>query len=168
MPPFSPRFAVKVRNFEWDKIRFPIEEDALGEQLFSLVVEKSFVSALPLELWLFTESAIQTIAFQEPVNHHHVSALCGLDGVCCAALLGPFRYPNGTVHGQVFIEWEDCRWWFGRQPLQQDGSISFQFPKVSKATASDSKPHMLGGWFSTARRMGLKASLQVDEGYWEH
>ena len=166
--PYNPKFQVQIRHFAWDKSSFPEEEDGLGKKLFSLVVEKSFVGRLPLELWLFTESAIQTIAFKQPVNHHQISSLCGMDGVVCAALLGPMVIKPKEVRAQVFIEWEDCKWWYGRQPLQKDGSVVFQFPKISKATALDSKPIQLGGWFSTARRLGLQAKVDADTANWIH
>jgi hypothetical protein len=166
--PYSPKFPVQIRHFAWDKSSFPVEEDGLGEKLFSLVVEKSFVGRLPLELWLFTESAIQTVSFKNPVNYHQISSLCGMDGVVCAALMGSFVSQNQEVKAQVFIEWNDCRWWYGRQPLRKDGSVVFQFPKISKATSLDSKPIQLGGWFSTARRMGLHAKLESEGTNWIH
>ena len=168
MPPFSPNVNVSIRNFAWEKDTFPETEDALGEKLFSLVVQRSMLGKLPLELWLFTEDAIQTIAFQGKVSHRQVSAFCGLDGVQCAALLGVIAPSKEEQIGQVFIEWENCRWWFGRQPLTKDGSIAFQIPKVTKATSGDGKPLQLGGWFSTARRLGLKAKLISGEGVREH
>ena len=168
MPPYSPKVNVSIRNFAWEKDSFPESEDALGEKLFSLVVQRSLVGQLPLELWLFTENAIQAIAFRTRVSHRQVSAFCGLDGVHCAALLGALAPSKEQRIGQVFIEWDNCRWWFGRQPLMNDGSIAFQIPKVTKASSGDGKPVHLGGWFSTARRLGLKATLLSGEGLREH
>jgi hypothetical protein len=168
MPQFKHNFKVKSRHFVWDKLIYPEEEDKLGDKLFSLVVEKSFQGSLPVELWLFTNGAIQTFAFHNSVSHNQVSALCGMDGVKCAALLGAIGSKNNKRLGQVFIEWDDCRWWFGRQPLLNDGSIAFQIPKVTKASALDGKPMELGGWFSTARRLGLQAKMNSDNKRWIH
>jgi len=166
--PYNHKFSVQLRHTQWDKEKFPEGEDELGERLFSLVVEKSFQGKLPLELWLFTENAIQTVAFSTPVNHFQISSLCGMEGVLCAALLGPIVNAKKEPWGQVFLEWDDCRWWFGRQRLRNDGTIAFQIPKITKATASDGKPTSLGGWFSTARRLGLRAQLESQNGNWIH
>ena len=162
MHQFGERVKTKVRYFEWDKIKFPEDEDQLGERLFQLVSNQSFLGPLPLELWLFTDSSIQTVSFHSRVSFFQVSALRGLEGVRAAALLGGAVKPNGQKIGYVFLEWSNCRWWFGSQALGNDGGVVLNYPMVRKASNSDDKPLGFGAWFSTARRLELKA--QISEG----
>lgn len=159
MHQFGEKVKTKIRYFERDKTKFPEDEDELGEQLFQLVSNQSFLGGLPLELWLFTDSSIQTVSFGSRVSFFQVSALCGLEGVQAAALLGGAVKPNGQKIGYVFLEWSNCRWWFGSQALGGDGGVVLNYPMVQKATNSDDKPLGFGAWFSTARRLGLKAQI---------
>ena len=153
------RVKTRVRYLERDKKDFPDDEDKIGSKLFELVANQSFLGDLPLELWLFTENSIQIVNFTSRVSFVQVSALCGLEGVQFAALLGGAQKKDGQKIGYVFIEWVDCRWWFGSQALGEDGAVILNYPMIKKATDGDDKPLKFGGWFSTARRLGLKAQI---------
>lgn len=159
MNQFHEKIHTRVRYLERDKNDFPDDEEKLGEKLFALVANQSFLGELPLELWLFTESSIQIVNFSSRVSYFQVSALCGLDGVQFVAMLGGAVKKDGQKIGYVFMEWTDCRWWFGSQALKQDGAVILSYPMIQKATNRDDKPLGLGGWFSTARRLGLKAQI---------
>lgn len=153
------RIKTRVRYLERDRKDFPDDEDKVGQKLFDLVANQSFLGPLPLELWLFTDTSIQIVNFTSKVSFVQVSALCGFDGVQFVALLGGAKKKDGQKIGYVFMEWVDCRWWFGSQALGKDDSVILNYPMIKKATDKDDKPLGLGGWFSTARRLGLKAQI---------
>ena len=159
MRQFSEKIKTKVRYLERNKTDFPDNEDSIGRKLFELVSNQSFLGGLPLELWLFTESSIQIINFGSRVSFVQVSALCGLEGVQFVAMLGGATKKDGQKIGFVFMEWRDCRWWFGSQALGQDGGVILNYPMIKKASERDDKPLGFGGWFSTARRLGLRAQI---------
>ena len=157
-------FPAQVQHLSWDKERFPVEEDKLGRAIFSLVAEKSFLGPLPLEAWIFSGDSLQIVRFaQGKIAYQHMAALAALPNVQYLALVGGLKKQNQKSIAQVFLEAPNGQWWFGSQGLNQEGQVWLMDPSIERAIDWMPKPFGLGGWFSTARRLGIKVEFRNNQ-----
>ncbi len=168
------RIRLRVRTFPRVPI-FPLEDDALGERLWSDLIERLARSPVrPAAIMLRGEVAhvvdLAPLTEEPRLAHQRVAGLCAVEGVEALALVGPlFRRRRGGAAERfavVFVEWTDGRWWFGQRRLTDAGSI---FPgsedEIQRAVDGAPRPGGLGGWFSRARFENMKTSFEsADEG----
>jgi hypothetical protein len=62
----------------------------------------------------------------------------------------------------VFLEWPDCRWWYWRAFVREDG-LDADSETVSRAVDGDSLPGHLGRWWSLGRRRKMRVDLRSVE-----
>ena len=149
VPPYLKYTAAQSTVVEWDRIEYPLlEQDPsrVGEQLFSLVAERSYMGGIPLEIWLFTQQTIHIVRLENPPFPVLFSALSGMQGV------------EQMAH--VHVEDQQGRWWFGAQALSPEGMVVFDEPATSQVTA-DGKPIGVGGWFAHSRRRHLHSVVRA-------
>ena len=81
--------------------------------------------------------------------------------------MGAFiREREGVKEGRgiVFLEWEDCRWWFWEGKF--DPTTKLFEPdecRTLSALEGDAMPQGLGRWWSLARRRNLTLTLRLNE-----
>ncbi len=162
------RLLVRSKVLEWDRSMHPLLELDLtgaGPHLFQQVAHHSYMGAIPFEIWVFGQGAIQIFQFDSPPHAFTMGALCGMPGVDQVAVMGPIvkrERGNSQSMAHVYLEDQEGRWWFGVQALNIDGSVVFDEPAVSKLR-SDGKPLGVGGWFALSRRLGLRATVSSVE-----
>jgi len=106
-----------------------------------------------------------TATSPEAVNRTF-SAIAGRQGVECVALAGVLRANAGKGKAEArvvtFVEWADNRWWMIHQGFGPDNELL----AVPTLIAEDGwpRPSGLGGWFSAARRSGLRLHLESTQG----
>ncbi|NOY28184.1 MAG: hypothetical protein GXP62_20150 [Oligoflexia bacterium] len=160
---------LRVRSGERAADRFPTNEDALGQALFSMLA-KALEMGLPRPAFLvFRPDQIDEIdalpIMRMPVRHGHrmLSAIAGQPGVECVALVAALTLRTGERTGAragvVFIEWPDNRWWTAWQPLSDERVLLGGEPAVRLAAEGWPKPGGVGGWFATARRLTLRLRM---------
>ena len=92
--------------------------------------------------------------------HRFTGAVAGQDGVEAVATMGVVRFgPQGSqrLAAMVFIEWPDGRWCSALRPLDEQRKLRDEWPVVTRtAVEGYPRPNGVGGWFSRARREGLK------------
>jgi hypothetical protein len=158
-----------------DLDRFPQEDSALGEVIFGLV-RAALDKGLPRPA-MFVFFADQVDRFDlAPLMHQPrairdrmMGAIAGQADVECVALLGvlQIKRPKAGVslRGAVaFIEWPDNRWWTAWLPLNEDGKPAVEEPEVRTAVDGFPRPGGVGGWFSLARRTGLRLHMSQRDG----
>lgn len=161
---------LRVRTGPRDVERFPVEDHELGESIFGLFA-KSLERGLPRPAFLLLREgqvdevdALPILRLPSPQGHRLLSGLAGRDGVECAALVSPMTVRTGPSTGAragvVFLEWPDNRWWTAWQPLDDSRRLLGDGPAVRAASEGWPKPGGVGGWFATARRLGLRLRLQ--------
>ncbi len=161
------RMAVAPR----DDARFPPDDDeALGRALFDMLAT-ALDRGLPRPAFLIVRpdrveqiDALPVLRLPQPRGAHMLSAAAGQEGVECVALVAPLTLRTGPRTGAraavVFVEWPDNRWWTAWQPLDDERTLLGDAPAVRSAEEGWPKPGGVGGWFSTARRLGLRLRLQ--------
>ena len=166
VPPYLKYTAAQSTVVEWDRIEYPLlEQDPsrVGEQLFSLVAERSYMGGIPLEIWLFTQQTIHIVRLENPPFPVLFSALSGMQGVEQMAVLGNIiKRERGQHHSMAHVHVEDQqgRWWFGAQALSPEGMVVFDEPATLQVTA-DGKPIGVGGWFAHSRRRHLHSVVRA-------
>lgn len=98
-----------------------------------------------------------------PVVHQLLAATAGQSACVCVAQLAVLhaRRPGRPTQAfaTVFVELPDNRWWMRWAPAEQaapGGAL-----RTRAAIEGWPKPHGLGGWFSLARRTGLRLQLEA-------
>jgi hypothetical protein len=146
---------------------FPVEDDALGQVLFSQVT-LALQRGLPRPAtFVFFEDRMDRFSlsglgdFSAQSRNRIIAGMAGQDGVECVAMLGAFRFRGrGALNGQwvasVFIEWPDNRWWTAWQPIGPKRGLVGDGPQLRNALDGSPRPSGVGGWFSLARRSGIK------------
>jgi hypothetical protein len=154
-----------------DQTLYPAEDGALGLSLFGMV-ESALTRGRPAPaVFLISADTIDRfrlteIKTQSPNGRQRMlAAMASLDGIECMAMLGAFRFRGkGPLHGawvaSAFIEWPDNRWWSVWQPIGPRGSLVGNAPQFRTALEGSPRPGGMGGWFSLARRAGLKLRIQ--------
>ena len=150
--------------------RFPRDEAALGQSMFELVkgaLEKGLPR--PALFVLFPEQIDRfdlapLMAKPRPERDRMIGAIAGQSDVECVALLGVLQVKRPqqglTARGAVtFIEWPDNRWWTAWLPLGEDAQPTTPQPEIRSAVEGFPRPGGVGGWFSLARRTGLRLHM---------
>lgn len=165
---------LRIRSSARDPERFPAVDEALGQSLFTMLAG-ALLRGLPRPVLLLVREgqvdqvdALEILRRPRPDAHHLLSALCGQEGVECAALVGVLSLRTGQRTASraavVFIEWPDNRWWTAWQAMDEARVLIGEGPVVRAAVDGWPKPGGVGGWFSTARRLDLRIRLsKVDE-----
>jgi hypothetical protein len=94
----------------------------------------------------------------------------GFIGTVRSLAVGDRPGPDQPV-AVVFVEWEDCRWWFWRASLAPDlKTVRPGSEVVVSALDGDRMPDRLGRWWSLGRRLGMTVTLQREapRGEWEN
>ncbi len=169
----SPTFQLRVQVGPRDPERFPrSSDDALGEQLFAMAAGV-LARGLPRPAMIVMRSEqvdrldVVPLLKAEPVHRvRMLAAIAGQDGVECAALIGALRIRIGPMKQPAqalvcFVEWPDNRWWTCWQLVGSDRTLVGSGPVVRKAVDGWPRPGGVGGWFSLARRAGLKLKMAV-------
>lgn len=166
VPPYLKYTAAQSTVVPWNRNEYPLLEqdsDCVGERLFSLVAERSYMGVVPLEIWLFTQQTIHIVRLEKPPFQVLFSALSGMQGVEQMAVLGNItKRERGQQHSMVHVHVEDQqgRWWFGAQALNPEGMVVFDEPAASRVT-EDGKPIGVGGWFAHSRRRHLHSVVRA-------
>lgn len=172
-PPLS-SIRLQVRSGARDPLRFPQDDDALGESLFDLFSE-ALEQGLPRPaLLVFRPEQVEQIdalpimRLPPPLGMRLMSAAAGQDGVDCVALVAALTVRTGPRTGAraavVYLEWPDNRWWSCWQPMDDRRELLGDEPAVRRAVEGWPKPGGLGGWFAMARRLGLRLQVRpVDQ-----
>lgn len=161
--------SLRVRTGPRDRLRFPEDDQALGESLFSLFAQ-ALERGLPRPAFLLLRpeqldevDALPILRMPPEEGHRLLSGLAGREGIDCAALVAPMTVRTGPRTGAraavIFLEWPDNRWWTAWQPLDDARRLLGDGPAVRAAVEGWPKPGGVGGWFSTARRLGLRLRL---------
>ncbi len=158
-----------------DLERFPREDGALGEAIFRLL-RSALDKGLPRPA-MFVFFADQVDRFElAPVMHQSraardrmLGAIAGQREVECVALLGilQIKRPREGIHVRgavVFVEWPDNRWWTAWLPLDGAGKPARDEAEVRSAVEGFPRPGGVGGWFSLARRTGLRLHMAAKDG----
>jgi hypothetical protein len=166
---------VRIHSGVRDMDRFPVSDDALVEQLTARVFEAlERGRPRPALLALFADRVMQydlpsLIAPEGSLTSPMIAAVAGQPGIECLALVGTLRMRRKKkVEGMqalaVFIEWPDSRWAMSWRAF--DGERTPLMDEASLRCAVDGwpRPAGLGGWFSRARRQGLRLRLTGSSG----
>ena len=168
---------IKLRAYQTprDLIRFPRGDAELGAAVFSLV-EKALEKGMPRPaLFVFFDDQVDRFdlgpLMRRPraVRDRMIAAIAGQREVECVALLGVLQVKrprtDQVARGAVtFIEWPDNRWWTSWLPLTPDGTPVREAIEVRSAVEGFPRPGGVGGWFSMARRTGIRLHVAQREG----
>ena len=168
---------IKLRSYQSprDLSRFPREDAELGASVFRLI-EQALDKGLPRPaLFVFFEGQVDRFdlgpLMRRPrvVRDRMIAAIAGQREVECVALLGVLQVKrpntNQVARGAVtFIEWPDNRWWTTWLPLGPDGAPHRPSLEVRSAVEGFPRPGGVGGWFSLARRTGIRLHVAQREG----
>ncbi len=158
---------MRLRAFvgERDLSRFPEDDDGLGRAVMQ-VVEDALKKGRPRP-GFFAFRGDQMDRFdlgplmRAPRKRRDMflAAIAGRRDIECVALLGVMRVGKGKRSGPgrsavVYVEWPDNRWWTAWLPV---GTVSEEQELVVR-TAEEGwpRPGGVGGWFSLARRTGVR------------
>ncbi|TNE89120.1 MAG: hypothetical protein EP330_11820 [Deltaproteobacteria bacterium] len=76
----------------------------------------------------------------------------------CVGLIGALTHRGSEVQqATVYLEWADCRWWLWRGLIGTDGKLRDGTESLLRAVDGDTKPMLIGGWWSLGRRSQLSA-----------
>ncbi len=160
---------LRIRSSPRDPARLPEEDEALGQSFFTQLAA-SLLRGLPRPaLLLLRPAQVDQVdvldVLRKPADQGHtlLAALCGQEGVECAALIGVLTVRTGPQRGAraavVFVEWPDNRWWTAWQPMDDSRVLVGEGPIVRAAVDGWPKPGGVGGWFAKARRLDLQLRL---------
>jgi hypothetical protein len=98
-----------------------------------------------------------------------LAAIAGRTEIQCVALLGVLRMggaavPAGGRASVVFVEWPDNRWWSAWAPIPVEGVDEPSELTVRTAEDGWPRPGGMGGWFSLARRTGVRLHVHPSSG----
>lgn len=166
-----PSFRLRILSAPRDPERFPDGDDALGESVFGMLctaLEKGLPRPAMLVVHPDKVEQFDMVPLLEAYpddRERMMAAIAGQPEVACAVVAGVLRVRVGLLPEPgravaVFIEWPDNRWWTCWQLLDSSGALRADEPLVRKAVDGWPRPGGVGGWFSTARRHGLR--LRVD------
>lgn len=166
-----PDVRLKIRHAPRDPVRFPADDDALGDLSFTRVKD-ALNRGLPRPALMVVGPTLVDWIDIAPVLHlgppHAplmVAALAGQPENLCAGLLGVMTLRRGDKAvgraAVVFLEWPDNRWWTAWQPLDRQGVLIGEAPSVRRAVDGWPRPGGVGGWFAAVRRLGLKPRLEM-------
>ena len=171
--PWPPDLKFSYSIFERDPQRFPLEDEQLGRALFQDLHRKSFLGNLEPHLWIMRKTFVECLGLMPTSKYSPqrkrllIAGIAGGDNIDAIALSCSFLNSEKKRAGMCFVEWADNRWWHGWQSFSEEGSLLSGFPIVKRALDKHPKPMFLGGWFSIARRTGLRMNLSehVEEKY---
>ena len=167
--PFPIRLRVAIGKR--DPERFPADAAALGHSLAGLaeaVITDREKLPRPVALVIMADQVEQydlAAVIQAKADvHRFIAAAAGQPGVEAVALVGalgvrfgPRVKPRPAL--VTFIEWTDCRWWSGVRPLHER-RLREDWPAMERSAEEGyPRPGGMGGWFSRARREGLKLRM---------
>mgnify|MGYP001393860626 CR=1 FL=1 len=161
---------VRIHSGARDLERFPVGDDALAEQLTDRVFEALKKGhPRPALLALFADRVMQydlpaLIAPEGSLASPMIAAVAGQSGVECLALVGTLRMrrktkTEGVQALTVFIEWPDSRWAMSWRTVDKARAPLMDQASFRCAVDGWPRPAGLGGWFSRARRQGLRLRL---------
>jgi hypothetical protein len=154
-----------------DPALYPADDALLGFSLFSQV-EAALVRGRPAPaVFLLSASSVDRFSLRPLAGRtararsRMLAAMASMEGVECMAMLGAFRFRGrGPLDGKwvasAFIEWPDNRWWTAWQPIGPEGALVGDSPQCRCADDGSPRPRGMGGWFSLARRSGVKLRVQ--------
>ena len=160
-----------ARNLE----QFPRDDEGLGKSVFKLV-EAALAKGMPRPaLFVFYSGQVDRFDLEplmrqpRQVRDRMIAAIAGQSEVECVALVGVLqinrRKGQQGVRGAVtFIEWPDNRWWTCWLPLDASGSPVPQAQVERSAVDGFPRPGGVGGWFSLARRTGIRLHVSGRQG----
>ena len=143
-------------------------DDDIGRRLFMTLFRTSHIGRIKPHFVVYRESVVEkielinTVSFEPRQKHLLLSGLSGRKEVHCAALCSAFKRKDEKKGAFCYIEWPDNKWWFGYQFFQETGPLISGYPIVQRAVDGVSKPHQIGAWFSTARRLNLNLNLKLN------
>ena len=165
---------VRIHSGKRDLARFPQEDEALVQRLAQYgrdALEKGLPR--PAILVLKSEQVMQydlpaLLAPERSLTSPILAAISGQDGVECMALVGTLRMRSGRRSEPmqvitVFVEWPDNRWSMSWQGLDSKRNLVGDGPILRSAIDGWPRPTGLGGWFSRARREGLRLRVARSE-----
>jgi hypothetical protein len=175
-------FKLRVQVAERDPVRFPKEDDALGESLFGLLGEALSQGRIPRPAMLVLRDRQVDQFDLLPIlreggwaTQRLLAGLVGREEVEGAALVGVLMVRQGNRRDArpmqaavCFVEWPDNRWWTAWQPLDARNRRVGEAPVVRRAVDGWPKPGGVGGWFATARRNRLRIELKPVDGSLVH
>lgn len=169
----GPGFRLRHMMAPRDPARFPSADEPLGRSLFGMACgglerglpRPTLLVLRPDQVDQFDLGGLGSAA--PPIRERMVSAMAGLDGAECVALVGALRVrAPGAREPQravvVFIEWSDNRWWTAWQAVDDKHQLVGDEPVVRAAVDGWARPNGVGGWFARARREGLRLRTQSD------
>ncbi len=149
---------------------FPAEDEALGENLSSMVRRGVTRGVPPPSVLVLRADQVEIIDLRPIVKaglsvHRFLSATAGQPGVEAVALLAVLELEElGRPLGRgasAFIEWPDNRWWHGYHLLGRGMKLVDDMPLVvRRALDGQPRPRGFGGWFSRARFQRLSLRLE--------
>jgi len=167
--PMSQRLQLRVHSGPRDHARLPSDDDALGDALFEQV-RSATARGLPRPAVLVLDAqqvrqfdAVPLLQRAPFDQGRLLAAVGGQPDAECAALAGGLTLRTGGGPARaivVYLEWPDNRWWTAWQPLDGSGRPAGEGPRVRRAVDGAPRPGGLGGWFSRARREGLRLRLE--------
>ncbi len=169
-------FPIKMRigGAERSPERYPVDDELLGRALMARIAEVLQRGVPRPTVLAFTDDQVwwydlgPAVKMKADINRL-IAAIAGQDGIDAVAVVGILTVRVARTRsfpGAVaFIEWPDGRWWSSMQPLRRVGERRLEpVPKaeVIERSAVDGwpRPGGLGGWWSRARREGLKLRVQ--------
>ena len=169
-----PELRIQIRSAPRDFDKYPSDDDALGKEL-STMVAGALARGLPRPAVLVVRSsqidwldAVPILSLDPPNRQRMMAAIAGQEDVECMALMGTFklrrrrqnqREPTQQRALLCFIEWPDCRWWSSSRLLGEHAHPIAGDALIRAAVDGWPRPGGVGGWFSMARRLGVKLQM---------
>ncbi len=166
-----PRFQLKTRTGPRDLERLPTDDDALGERLFG-VLSATLERGRPRPaLLVLRPGQVDQVDMSTVLRHPRpeawrlVAAFAGQQDVECVALVGALRVrargvPKPAPALVLYVEWPDNRWWTAWRFFDRERALLGEEPLVRRAVDGWPRPSGMGGWFSLARRTGVKLKVE--------
>lgn len=141
-----------------------------GAPLVGVVLRGDRLDILGLEVlkearvglnWLL---AGMTASEQEGVGPVEAVGLMGIVRVRTSPTPPGEPPPPAVPMAIAFLEWEDCRWWFWRAPIDVNQErVLTDTQVITRAEDGDPLPNQLGRWWSLARRRRMRLRLDGPE-----
>ena len=157
-----------------DMERFPREDEALGRAVHR-VVEEALEKGVPRPtLFVFFSGQLDRFdlvpLMKQPraTRDRMIAAIAGQREVECVALIGVLQVTRAgrTSIGKgavAYLEWPDNRWWTAWMPLDAEGKPARDRVEERSAVEGYPRPGGVGGWFSLARRAGLRLHMNTKD-----
>lgn len=166
-----PTIPLRVHSSPRDRDRFPDDDDALGESLLAMVLDKLPQGRPAPGMLVLRGDTVEQVELGPLIaagpfhRQRMMAAFAARPDAECAALLGvlPIRFaraPEPLPAAVVYIEWPDNRWWTAWRLISEDHKPLGEEAVIRRAVDGWPMPGGVGGWYALARREQLRLRLE--------